>query len=45
MDSLIYFYYLNQTAIKNGYDVRVVNSWNAYEWIEETMARRIELAM
>lgn len=32
-NNLIYYYHLNETASKLGYEVRVVNSWTAYQWL------------
>ena len=37
----IQFDYFNHTATTNGYEVRIVNSWNAYDWLSEGMTKNI----
>lgn len=32
---------INATAISNHYEVRFVNSWNAYDWLDESTTASI----
>jgi len=32
--SQVHFHYLNHTAVMSGYEVRIVNSWTAYDWLK-----------
>ena len=45
MSELVYLYHLNHTAISFGYEVRIVNSWTAYDWLSEKTINRISKAM
>jgi hypothetical protein len=44
MSEMIYLYHFNTTAISFGYEVRMVNSWTAYDWLSENMIQRITKA-
>ena len=37
----IYIYHLKAVAAKNNFEVRVVDSWNAYNWISPDMSKRV----
>lgn len=44
MNSIIYLYHFNDTANKFGYSVRMVNSWNSYDYLSESTIARITKA-
>ena len=41
----IYTYHFKEMAARNGFEVRVVDSWNAYDWISPEMTKRISHAI
>lgn len=41
----IYLHYLRDTVAKFGYEVKLVNSWNAYDYLNENTIARISIAM
>jgi hypothetical protein len=43
--NLIHFHYFNHTAITCGYEVRVVNSWTAYDWLTPATIANITKAI
>ena len=45
MKEQVYFYHFNETAIKNGYEVRIANSWNAYDWLSQETTAKITKTM
>jgi hypothetical protein len=38
---IIYLYHFNATAVRFGFEVRMVNSWTAYDWLSHSMIQRI----
>lgn len=41
----VFIYYYNSTVPKYGYEIRLINSWNAYDWLTEITTQRITKAM
>lgn len=41
----VFINYYNATVPKYGYEIRLVNSWNAYDWLTERTTQRITKAM
>ena len=37
----IYTYHMKEVAARNGFEVRVVDSWSAYDWISPEMTKRV----
>lgn len=45
MNEQIYLYYFNDTAKRLGYEVRLANSWSAYDYLSTNTTARISKAM
>ena len=45
MYELVYLHYWNHTAHRFGYQVRIANSWNAYDWLGNKTIDVISKAM
>jgi len=39
------FHYFNYTGHKNGYEVRIVDSWTAYDWLSKPTIHKITKAI
>ena len=45
MNEQIYFQLFNHTGVQSGYEVRLANSWNAYDWLSNQTTTAITKAM
>ena len=45
MKAIVYLHYLEDTAKKNKFEVRRVNSWTAYDWLSKATTSKITKTM